>query len=571
MLHQHQTFAIKPAKLITAGTICLFLWSYAIQAAPLSFNQQLIHQQERQKALEEQLAPEIPDVRLSQPVKTYSWLVFPEESPCFNINQVELLGQETVPKWLRLKYLAAQGEGHCLGGEGINLLMSALQNRLIDHGYVTTRILAPEQDLNSGRLQLLILPGKVRHISTTAESDKHIWLYSPLPSREGQLLDLRDIEQGLENLQRIPNATASINLMPGDEPGESDLVVSWQQKRFWRLGASLDDSGTVSTGRYQGGLTFYLDNLTAMGDMLYLSGGHDVQARTKRGTRNYTANYSIPYGYWALSLTASGSDYHQTVAGSYEDYEYSGDSTNLNARLSRILHRNDSHKTSFYYDLMNRQSRNYVNDTEVEIQRRATSAWKLGLQHRHYLPANVTLNADLSYQHGTRWFGAQPAPEEETGDATALSKIIRFSASLDIPFSLKGQNFSYSPSFQRQLARESLTPQDRFSIGGRWSVRGFDGELSLSADNGWYLRNDLAWASPLKGQQLYIGVDYGEVGGTNSEYLLGKHLAGGALGLRGYIPAIRLSYDTFAGIPISKPDGFITSPVTLGFNLNWEY
>jgi hemolysin activation/secretion protein len=45
-----------------------------------------------------------------------------------------------------------------------------------------------------------------------------------------------------------------MEIIPGEQPGESDIALSWKQERMWRIGASLDDSGTKSTGRYQGGL-----------------------------------------------------------------------------------------------------------------------------------------------------------------------------------------------------------------------------------------------------------------------------------------------------------------------------
>lgn len=536
-------------------------------------DQQLIYQQERQKALEQQLNPVSPDIHISLPEKEVKTLTFPIESPCFDIKHIELQNNEKVPEWLRIKYLANEAEGHCLGAQGINLLMGRLQNKLISHGYVTSRIVAPEQDLHSGVLQLLIIPGKAHQIYLTKESHPYIQLMNTLPMRSNDLLDLRDIEQGLENLQRIANANAEINIIPTQNPGESDIEVTWQQQRFWRLAGSFDDSGTVSTGRYQTGLTLFLDNPLSLADSFYLSGGHDIQGENSRGNKNYTIYYSIPYGYWNISMTASGNSYNQTIAGLYNiNTEYSGRSHNLNLRISRIIHRNAEGKTSLYSDISTRSSRNFINHTELEIQRRKTSAIKIGLQHRHYFNDNI-FDTDISYKRGTRWFNAIPAPEEDTGDATALSRIISINASASFPFNFANQRFRYSPSYQQQISKIKLTSQDRMSIGGRWSVRGFDGELNLSADNGWYIRNDFAWATPLENQELYIGVDYGKVSGNNSQYLLGKHLAGSVLGVQGAIKVkgVSLSYDSFAGIPLSKPAGFKTSPVTLGFNINWQY
>lgn len=555
---------------ISFTTLLLALGCLLLSASGYSApgDQELIRQQENQRAREAALAPETPDVRLSAPSYSSGRLQFPKETPCFTINTVELQNRSSLPHWLPLQKIANQANGQCLGSGGINLLMSTLQNRLIDSGYVTTRVVAPQQDLTRGSLTLALVPGKIRHVVITPQSGHYVTLFTAFPAHEGNLLDLRDIEQGLENLQRVPTVQANMEIVPGEKPGESDIALSWQQSRLWRVGASLDDSGSRSTGRYQGGVTVYGDNLLSLSDTLYLSAGSSLHAPEGKGTHNYTGQYSLPFGYWATSLTASNNSYYQTVAGLNGDIRYSGESNNIDWQLSRVLHRNASQKTSLTYDVIARDSKNFVNGTEVDVQRRQTAAWKVGLQHRHYIDA-ATLDAGISYQRGTRWFGAIPASEEYYGEATALSKILQLNAQLDAPFVLVAQNFRYNVQYLRQMSNTPLTPQDQFSIGGRWTVRGFDGERTLSADRGWSVRNELAWQTPIPNHQLYLGIDYGEIGGHGSEYNLGNHLAGGAVGLRGGLWGA--SYDTFVGIPLSKPDGFTTDPVTLGFNLNWQY
>lgn len=537
----------------------------ALAAEP---DDQFIIQQQRQRAIEQQLTPPVPDVRLSEPSSGYGRIDFPTETPCFAIQRVEISGKDALPRWLPLQHIASQAEGRCLGGKGINLLMSTLQNRIVDHGWITTRVLAPSQDLKSGTLKLALVPGNIRHVKLTDDSDDYIQLYSAFPAHEGKLLDLRDIEQGLENLQRLPTVEANMEIVPGEKPGESDVVITRKQSKMWRLGLSLDDSGTETTGRYQGGATLSLDNPFSLSDLLYVSASHDLDNKGGKGSKNYTGHYSVPFGYWMLGITGSDYDYHQTVAGDNADYRYSGKSKNLNVQLSRVLHRSGSQKTSFTYEVMGRETRSYIDDTEVGVQRRQTAAWRAGLQHRHYI-GQATLDAGISYQRGTRWFGAQPAPEEYVGEATALSKIIQLSAGLDLPFELGSQHFRYNVQYQRQSSNTPLTPQEQFAIGNRWTVRGFDGERTLSASHGWYVRNDIAWRTPVPNQELYLGADYGEVGGYSSEPLIGKHLAGGVVGLRG--SAFNTGYDLFAGRPFSKPDGFRTSSATLGFNLNWSW
>ncbi|MCT4709219.1 ShlB/FhaC/HecB family hemolysin secretion/activation protein [Enterobacteriaceae bacterium H11S18] len=555
----------------------LSLWGAAILLPGLAYaapdeqqrEQQFLNQQQRQKAQEEQVTPVAPDVRLSPERSASSSLsAFPDERPCFTLTQVVLSGTDALPHWLPLQRQANKAVGHCLGAKGINLLMSQLQNTLVGHGYVTTRVLAPQQDLSSGVLRLVVIPGYVRQVRLTDESDKYVTLYSAFPVHGGDVLDLRSIEQGLENLQRLPTVQANMEIVPGEKPGESDIVITRRQERMWRVDASLDNSGSETTGQYQGNLTLSLDNPLSLSDLFYLSGSHNLDGNGGKNSQSLTGHYSVPFGYWLAGVTASEYDYVQTVAGLNGDYQYSGRSKNIDVQLSRILHRSGSQKTTLTTDVMAREQRNYLDDTEIGNQRRQTAAWKLGLQHRHYI-GNATLDAGASYQRGTRWFGAQPAPEEYYGYATALSKIIQLNAQLNLPFTLGSQNFRFNTQYLRQISDTPLTSPDMISIGNRWTVRGFDGERTLSASHGWYVRNDIAWSTPLPAQELYLGADYGEVGGTGSETLVGKHLAGGVVGLRGQY--LRASYDLFAGIPLSKPDGFKTDPTTVGFSLSFSY
>ncbi len=531
--------------------------------------QQFLNQQQRQQALEQQITPVAPDVNLSSVQQPLPEQGFPTETPCFTVSQVVLSGTQALPHWLPLQRQANQAVGHCLGAKGINLLMSRLQNKLVGHGYVTTRVLAPAQDLKSGTLRLIVMAGYIRDVRLTPDSNTWATLYASFPAHRGNILDLRDIEQGLENLQRLPTVNASMDIVPGDKPGESDIVIKRQQSRMWRVDASLDNSGSESTGEYQGNLTLSLDNPLSLSDLFYLSGSHNLDGNGGgKSSKGLTAHYSVPFGYWLAGVTASEYNYVQTAAGSNGDYRYSGKSKNINFQLSRVLHRSGSQKTTLTADVMAREQRNFINDTEIGVQRRQTASWKLGLQHRHYM-GNAFLDAGISYQRGTRWFGAQPAPEEYYRYGTALSKILQFNTQLNLPFSIAGQHFRFSTLYQRQMSNTPLTSPDMMSVGNRWTVRGFDGERTLTASHGWYVRNDIAWVTPLPAQEIYLGTDYGEVGGSGIETLVGKHLAGGVMGWRGRY--LRASYDLFAGIPLSKPDGFKTDPTTIGFSLSWSY
>lgn len=528
---------------------------------------QILSQQKRQEARESLLNPAAKDVRLFSGSSAVGTLSFPSETACFFIKDIQLEDETWLPKSLSFDALIRQAENQCLGGQGINLLMSAMQNRLIERGYITARVMAPPQNLNSGILKIKISEGKVGRVRLDENSDRYIQLYTNFPSRSGESLNLRDIEQGLENLQRLSGVQAVMKIIPGENPGESDIDIAWKQDKWWRVNLSLDDAGTKSTGRYQGSGALSINNPFSLSDLLYISATTDLHGSDK-GSKNITAHYSVPFGYWMLGVTAWDYRYHQKIAAAWMDFRYSGWVKNISTQVSRVIHRGRSHKTSFSYELLARQSGNAVEDVALDSQARHTAAWRLGLQHRHYLN-QATLDVGISYQQGTRWFGAFPAPEEKTGEATALSKITTLNLHLNVPFQFARQSFRYNTRFFQQFSAAPLTSPEQFSIGNRWTVRGFDGERTLMAGRGWFWRNDVAWKTPLSNQELYFAIDSGAVSGHGSEHLVGTSLTGGQLGIRGN--AFKGSYDIFAGMPLSRPTGFQTSNLTLGFNLNWSY
>lgn len=497
---------------------------------------------------------------------------------------------------------------HCLGSQGIARLITRTQDALHQQGWVTSRIVAAPQDLGSGTLTLTLIPGRIRQIrlkpeaatsTASAGAPARISLGNSITAAPGQILLLTDIEQSLENLKRVPTVQADIQIEPAAQgaapgavqgPGQtpeqntSDLIITWSQSAIpIRLGLTADDSGTKATGKYQGSATLSLDNLLTLSDLFYVTANNDLGGGHpgSRGTSGQTVHYSLPLGYWSLGLTHSDNSYYQNVAGLNQTYVYRGTSETTELSLARIVRRDTSSKTTLVLKAFQRKSNNYIDDTEVMTQRRVTGGYELALGHKQTLqtapakdpgqesssdPAKVQVN--LNYKRGTGDFDTLPAPEEPSGEGTSRFGLLLLDASLDIPFKAAGQRWAYSAALKVQNNTTPLTPQDRFAIGSRYSVRGFDGETLLSAERGWTVRNELSWNLP-QSQQLYLGLDYGEVSGPASDLLAGKTLSGAAIGWRGNWG--RLQYDFFIATPLHKPDTFKTASTTGGFQISLNF
>ena len=538
-------------------------------------NEELIRQQQREQVLRQQ-QEQSNDVRIERPGSVDTGRLPKDETPCFSIDRLILKGEEAGRFQWALASAGGDDDspiGRCLGAEGINRVMKRVQNAIVERGYITTRVLAEAQDLKSGTLTLTLLAGRIRAIRFSDDADTRATRWNAFPMGPGDLLNLRDIEQALENLKRVPTAEADIQIAPSEDadaqPGDSDLVVSWKQGFPLRLSLSADNSGSKASGKEQGGVTVSGDHLLALNDLFYFSFNHDLARNdAAQGTRGRTVHYSLPVGYWQLALTSSDYTYHQTVAGINQNFIYSGESRNSDIRLSRIVWRNAVSKTTLGVRGWVRASRNYIEDTEVENQRRRMAGWEISLGERLFI-RDATLDLNLAYRRGTGAMSSIRAPEEASGEGTSRPRLLTADTQFNQPFAILGQRLRYTFVWRAQWNDTALVPQDRFAIGGRYTVRGFDGETMLSAERGWLVRNDLAVALGASGQEIYLGADYGRVGGPSADRLPGQQLAGAVLGLRGGYRGV--NYDLFVGKPIDKPNAFQTAATTTGFNLNWSF
>lgn len=128
-----------------------------------------------------------PNVRLEPEIKALPSDQIPEnETPCFILREIRLetfdrgenndqsaelfqwaLDEVLYPNaWLKEEPGPSLILGKCFGAQGINAIMRKVQNAIIRRGYVTTRIVAGPQDLKSGVLTLIVIPGRINSIKT---------------------------------------------------------------------------------------------------------------------------------------------------------------------------------------------------------------------------------------------------------------------------------------------------------------------------------------------------------------------------------------------------------------------
>ena len=422
----------------------------------------------------------------------------PADTRCFPIKDIKLKGADSLPASDRERLLKPY-IGQCLGVSQLNELLKAITDYYLGKGRVTSRAYLPQQDLSSGHLQVLVVEGKLEALrsaegSTVTERE----LAMAFPGKVGEALNLREIEQLVDQLNRLPSKQAQMELTPGKQVGGSDVVVKNTAQKPWRASLSRNNDGQKSTGEQQWGAGLEWDSPLGLGDQLMLRGGHDAISDHQKTSKNTMLYYNVPWGWWNFSYTYSESDYR--TYGRTDDFKYKqdGDNQNHQLRAERVIHRDDVSKTSVNVGLAHLRTNNYILDVRTAPSSNRLSELQLGINHGRRI-GSAFVNLDLGMQNGIGLFDAQSQEERDSiGRRQPNSRYRKYTATVSYlqPFSLWGESFSFSSLATGQRSEDPLFSPQRMSLGGSASVRGFKDQL-LTGDSGGYWRNEVRWARPV--------------------------------------------------------------------------
>ncbi|PHX43182.1 ShlB family hemolysin secretion/activation protein [Pseudomonas sp. NZIPFR-PS2] len=445
--------------------LCTFMLAYlglnSATAAPTPGDQDLIRDRQN-RLLEEQRRrlEELKDLPGKEARPTAP--ATPADTRCFPIKDIELKGADSLSADDRAGLLKPY-TGQCLGVSQLNELLKVITDFYLSKGRVTSRAYLPQQDLSSGHLQVLVVEGKLEALKSAPGStvtDRELAM--AFPGKVGEALNLREVEQLVDQLNRLPSKQAQMELTPGTQIGGSEVVVKNTPQKPWRASLSRNNDGQKSTGEQQWGAGLEWDSPLGLADHLVLRGGHDAVSDHQKTSKNSMLYYNVPWGWWNFSYTYSESDYR--TYGMLNDFKFkqNGDNQNHQLRAERVVHRDDVSKTSVNVGLAHLRTNNYIQ----------------------------------GMQNGIGMFDAQSQEERDPfGNRQPNSRYRKYTATVSYlqPFALWGESFSFSSLATGQRSEDILFSPQRMSLGGSASVRGFK-DQQLIGDSGGYWRNEVRWA-----------------------------------------------------------------------------
>lgn len=249
-----------------------------------------MNQRIQQQRLQD-LQSEQPPTRLQVPVQPPRQR---ESTVCRDIDTVEIVNATLLSERVR-RDIQESYQGRCLGVAEIEQLLADVTAAYMSRGYVAARAYLPGQDLSQGKLVIEVEEGRLERIDINDGDKRSISPGNVYPGKVGEPLNLRDLEQALDQINRLASNNATMEILPGTEPGDSRVRFNNQPGRPYRLNLTYDNSGQKSTGRNQLGINVGLDNPLGFNDFLSLTHRRAQPYESgKRSSYFNNASYVLP-------------------------------------------------------------------------------------------------------------------------------------------------------------------------------------------------------------------------------------------------------------------------------------
>lgn len=414
--------------------------------------------------------PEQPSVSAQNPVDVV------ESARTFLITDIALVGDRVLTAADRDR-IVSPFLGLELGPKRLDLLLRKLTAAYIDRGYVTTRAYLGPQNLATGKLEITVVTGTVEQIRIDDHAEASAW-----PLTSGEPLQLTDIEQTVDQINRLRSRRAEASIQPGQTPGGSVIVLDTHPDKPWRVSLGTDNYGQTATGVQRRRLGAEWDNLFGLWDSWAVTDVESADAKSQ------LLAVSVPFGYGTASYAYAHSNSRvELLSGIVSRTETSSHTLGWN----HVVARSQQFRHALDLTLVLRDTQRRIDDIALMPQQQAVSRIAGNTLWRGQHGA---LSAELGYSLGLKAFGGD-------GDAPNLPssaphfEFEKWDANLSLAWTLNSA-LAWRTQLSGQTARTGLPGADQIYLGGAGSIRGFR-EGIVAGDCGVMMRNELQWTNAL--------------------------------------------------------------------------
>lgn len=161
-------------------------------------------------------------------------------------------------------------------------------------GFLVSTAFVPKQTISADRLlEIRVMEGRIGKVIVQGNQRYQRSAVGSVADRlAGSPVRHADIESALLYARDLPGVSVSSVLQPGENEGETDLVlIANEQAHPWSVSLGLDNHGTETSGRGRAQAALVWNNPLGRGDVLAVSGTYQFSPAS---SRNGALSYSLP-------------------------------------------------------------------------------------------------------------------------------------------------------------------------------------------------------------------------------------------------------------------------------------
>jgi len=422
--------------------------------------------------------------------------VEPLDEECLEIERINFIGSTIIPQ-NTLKKLSFSYLNDCNGIKKLNNLAKKVTNMYIKKGYITSRAYIKIQDLSDGEIDINIIEGKINEVKSN-----NIYIGNTYRALEGKILNIRDLEVGIQEHERLKSNKVVLKLFPANKIGYTNILIINK-----KVSSAINGKILISQykskyyGDYQIATYLNYDNPFNINDIITLNFNTTEQLFDKENNlKGSSISYGLPYMRNYFKFAYSDFKYNQKVLNTQNNYvDLSGTVNEYKFSYNYKIFHSLQHKVSFNTGVKLKNSVFYQNNTLLKLESVNTNTINLSLMH-NYKSKDTTYYMNFTVNKFTNNLVKENSQINYGLDIALISK----------PF--KNYRLITSNLFHILYAKKQRLGVGQINIGGNYSVRGF-GSNGLSGYIGGFLRNDFTYATKIKSFLIipFVAIDFGYI------------------------------------------------------------
>lgn len=370
-----------------------------------------------------------------------------------------------------LQAVVAPWVGRDVDLSGLEAAAAAVGNAYRARDWVV-RTLIPRQDVTEGVVRIDVVEGRLGRVYVDSDSTARMPMatvqsFVDASVATGSLLNMRDLDRGLMLADDLPGVSVTGRMLPGANPGETDIALHAVREPLLTGVVSVDNYGANSVGTLRESAALGVASPLGIGDFLSATFIHTEGSNYARG------EYSIPVGAQGLRLGVFGSAFRYRLT--------SDPFSSLDARGSSV-----SGGIQAYYPIVRSQNFNLYGNASWE--HRSFRNQALGRYISNYGVDDLTLSVNGSFFDELAGGGANSfslavissradlsGSPNEAADAAGPNVAGR-SSKLRLSLS-RQQRLTNSTSlfagFTSQWSDRNQDSSEKFYLGGPFGVRAY--------------------------------------------------------------------------------------------------